>query len=157
MNIGTQDITINPIISSDEMHLGTRLGMNPHSNTSCVKKQAFIESIVEGMRVYSVPFDKIIGKLSDLLIVNAIYAHNNLDKFHTILLRINYVIYIKNMKHTLLQPNQAREYGNIIDDIHHHLDHTRTGTFTITYGDYDLPLEQYIPTAYIHLIHLPEE
>ena len=28
VNIGTQDITINPILSLDEMHLCTRLGMD---------------------------------------------------------------------------------------------------------------------------------
>ena len=31
-----------------------------------------------------------------------------------------------------------------------------TGTFTITSEDYDLPLEQYVPTAYINL-RLPSE
>ena len=32
-----------------------------------------------------------------------------------------------------------------------HLDHTGTGTFTITAGYYNFPLKQYGPTAYIHL------
>ena len=43
VNIGTQDIRINPIIIPDEMHFGTCLVMYPHADTSCVKKHAFIE------------------------------------------------------------------------------------------------------------------
>ena len=41
VNIGTQDITINPILIPDEMHLGTHLGMYSHADTNCVNKHAF--------------------------------------------------------------------------------------------------------------------
>ena len=105
MNIGTQDITIIPILSLDEIHLGTRLGMDSHADTSCINKHAFIESIVEGMRVDAVPFDERIGKLRDLPIVNSIYAYDNPNKFRTIILRINHSIYTKYMKYALIFPN----------------------------------------------------
>ena len=55
------------------------------------------------------------------------------------------------MKHKLLFPNKAREYGIIVDNTPPHLDHTVTGTFTITYGDYNLPLENYGHRSYICL------
>ena len=87
------------------------------------------------MRVNAFPFDKIIGKFSDLPIVNDINAHENSNKFHTVLLKIYYAIYIKDIKLAILSPKQAREYRTIIDGTLHHLDHTVTGTFTITYGD----------------------
>ena len=45
------------------------------------------------------------------------------------------------MKHKLLCPNQALEYGTIIEKIPPHLYHAGTGTFTITAVDYDFPLE----------------
>ena len=125
--------------------------MDSHADISCVNKHAFIESIVEVMRVNAVPFEKCIGKISDLQIINAIYAYDNLNTFRTILLQINHVIYIKDMKHALLCPNQSREYSNIIDDTPPHLDHKGTGIFTITSGYYGLPLEQYGHMAYIHL------
>ena len=41
------------------------------------------------------------------------------------------LIYIKDTKHALLCPNQDHEYGNIIDNISPHFDHTGTGKFTI--------------------------
>ena len=62
MNIGTQDITISPILSPDEMDLGTLLRMDSHADTRCINKHAFIESIVEISRFDAVPFDKTIGK-----------------------------------------------------------------------------------------------
>ena len=99
------------------------------------------------MRVDAVPLDKIIGKLSDLPIINSIYAYDNPNTFRTILLQINHAIYTKDMKHELLWPNQAREYSTIIDDIPPNLDHMGTDTFTIKAGDYNFPLEQYVPTA----------
>ena len=38
-----------------------------------------------------------------------------------------------------------------------HLDHTVTGIFTFIAGDYNVPMEQYGHTAYIHLRHSSEE
>ena len=113
-----------------------RLVMDSHADTSRVNKHTFIESIVEGMRVHAVPFEKIIGKISDLLIVNAKYAYDNPNTFHTILLRINNAIYIKDMKHALLFPNQYHEYDTIIDKNIPHPYCMVTGTFTITSGYY---------------------
>ena len=101
------------------------------------------------MRVDAIPFDKSVGKISYLPIVSSIYAYDNPNTFFTILLRINHKIYIKDMKHSLICPNQACEYGTIIDNIPPHLDHMVTVTFTITSGYYNLPLVQYGPTAYI--------
>ena len=85
-NIGTQNIKINQIPGPDKIHIGNLLGMDPHADTTCVNKHAFIESIVEGMRVDAVTFDKSIGKLGDVPIVNDIYAYENSNIFHTILL-----------------------------------------------------------------------
>ena len=59
------------------------------------------------MRVDAVPLDKIIGKLSDLPIVNSIYLYNNTIIFCAIFLLINHVIYIIDMKHALLCPTQV--------------------------------------------------
>ena len=76
MNIETQDITISRILVPDEMHLGTCLIMDSHTDIICVKKHASIESIVDVMRVNSGPFYESIGKLSDLTIVNVIYIYD---------------------------------------------------------------------------------
>ena len=102
VNIRTQDITLNQILKPDDMHLGTCLGMYYHTDTSYVNNHIFVESILEVMRVYAVPLDKNIGKLSDLPMVNAIYAYDNPNKFRTIILLINHEIYTKEMKHAML-------------------------------------------------------
>ena len=75
VDIGTQDKNINSIISRDEIHLGTCLVMDSLVDISCVNKHAFIKAIAEVTRVDAVPFDKKIGKLGDLPIINAIYAY----------------------------------------------------------------------------------
>ena len=147
MNIGTQDIMINPTLSLYDMYLGTCLGMYSHADTDCVNKKTFIEKNLEVMRVDTFPFDEGIGKLGDLQIINSIYAYYNPNTLHTIILRINHALYIKDTKHALLCQNQYCGYGTIIDNINPHLDHTGTGTFTITAGYYEFPLEQYVPTS----------
>ena len=157
VNIGTHDIIINPILSSDEMHLGIIIGIDSHTDNSYVKKYSFVESIVYLMRVDAVPFDKSIGKLSDLPIVNYLYSYDKPNKFRTIILRIKHAIYIKDMKHAMLCPNQALENSTIIGDVHSRRDHTGTDTFTITARYSEFPLKKYCPTAYIHLRQPPEE
>ena len=129
VNVGSYDKDVNPILSPDELIVGTRMGMDSYTDTTCVHKHAYIESIVEGFTVDSIPFDDSIGKLSDLPIVHAIYAYNNPETVQTLLLRFNHAIYIKGMDNALLCPNQAREHGIIVDDIPLHLDHTGYGTF----------------------------
>ena len=105
VKIGKQDITIDQIISPDEMHLGTRLKMDSHTDTRWDSKHTFIGSIVEGTRVDAVPFDESIRKISELPIFNYIYAYNNHNTFRTIILKINHAIYTKDMKNILLLLN----------------------------------------------------
>ena len=108
--------------------------------------------IIEGLTVDVIPFDSSIGKMSNLPIVNAIYAYDDPDSMHTLLLQFNNLrIYIKEMKNALLCPNQARENGIVINDVPPHLDHTNQTTFSIITGDHELQLEQFGPTAFIHL------
>ena len=114
------------------MHFRTCLKMNSHTDTRCVNKYTFIESVVEGMIFDAVPFDETIVKLSDLPIFNTIYAYGNPNIFCTILVRINHVIYFKDKEHSVMCPNQAHEYGTITNKIPPHLDHKRTGTLPIT-------------------------
>ena len=93
---------ITPILRPNEMYFGDRLMMDSHVDTICINKHSHIESIMEGMRVGAVPFDKIIEKLSDLPIVNSVYEYDNPNTFCNILLRMNHVIYIADMEHALL-------------------------------------------------------
>ena len=114
------------------MSFGTKFGIDSHADTSCVNRHAYIETVVDGITVDAIPFDSQLGKMSNLPIVHAIYAYDDTTTSRTTLLCINNAIFIKDMDNALLCPNQAGEYGTIIDDIPPHLDHTGSGTFSIT-------------------------
>ena len=151
MQQGSFDSIINPPLSDEEMIAGTKMGIDSHADTTCVNKHAYVECIIEGCTVDAVPFDKSIGKLSNLPIVNAIYAYDDPHALQTTLLRFNHAIFIKDMDNALLCPNQAREHGTIVNDVPCHLDHTNNSTFSIISSDLQFPLQIHGPTAYLQL------
>ena len=108
------------------------MGMDSRDDTTCVNNHVFVESVIEGLTVDAIPFDDSIGNMSNLPIVHAIYAYDNPESLRTFLLRFNNAIYIKNMKNTLLCPNQAREHGTIVDDVPPHFDHTGQSTLSVS-------------------------
>lgn len=99
------------------MKTGCRLGSDSHANTCCVNDHAYIETIVEGMTVDAIPFDESLGKVPNLSIVHAIFAVDNMLDGHTHLIRLCNSIYVPHMNNCLLCPNQAREFGTIVDDV----------------------------------------
>ena len=134
------------------MKQGCRLGIDSHADTSCVNRHAHIESIVEGITVDAIPFDRSLGKASNLPIVHAIYAIDNPLTFQTHLIRICNAIYIPTMDQALLCPNQARQHGTILDDVPPELDHTGNSTFSMQTSDDNetiFPLQRHGPTAYL--------
>ena len=151
VNMQSFDKDINTPLSAEEFSTGTHMGIDSHADTTCVNKHAFIESIVEGFTVDAIPFDKSIGKLTDLPIVNAVYAYDHPVEMTTYLLRFNHAIYVKNMDNALLCPNQAREHGIIVDDVPTRLDHNGSSTFSIITPDLSCPLLSNGPTAYLLL------
>ena len=146
------DTQINAPLEEDEMKAGCRLGIDSHADTSCINKHAYVEHVVDGVTVDAIPFDDSLGKASNLHIVHAIYAIDNPVTFRTHLIRINNGIYIPTMKQALLCPNQARQFGTIIDDIPPELDHTGTSSFSMSVADHNetsFPLQRHGPTAYL--------
>ena len=99
----------------------------------------------------AIPFDDSIGKMSNLPIVHAIYTYDYPESLRTFLLRFNNAIYIKNMKNTLLFPNQAREHGTILDDVSLNLDHKGQSTFSISTSEHAFHLQQHVPKACLQL------
>ena len=77
INVGAYDKDINPVLGTEEMKTGTKMGMDSHADTTCVNKNAFIESVIEGLTVDAILFDDSIGKMSNLPIVHDIYAYDN--------------------------------------------------------------------------------
>lgn len=96
---------INRHLNEEQMRTGCRLGCDSHADTCCVNEHAYIESIVEGMTVDAIPFDDSLGKISNLSIVHAILAIDNILDGQTHLIWICNAIYVPSMQHCLLCPN----------------------------------------------------
>ena len=45
-NSGSYDKDINPVLGTEEMKTGMKMGMYSHADTACVNKHAFIESVI---------------------------------------------------------------------------------------------------------------
>ena len=147
INVGAYDKDINPVLGTEEMKTGTKMGMYSHADTTCLSKHAFIESVIEGLTVDAIPFDDSIGKMYNLPIAHDVYAYDDPESLRTSLLRFNNAIYIKNMKNALLFPNQSREHVTIVDDVPPHLDHTGQSTFSLSRSEHSFHLQQHGPTA----------
>ncbi len=151
-SIARNSPVINAPLSEEKMKTGCRLGSDSHADTCCVNDHAYIETIVEGMTVDAIPFDESLGKVSNLSIVHAILAVDNMLDGHTHLIRLCNSIYVPHMNNCLLCPNQAREFGTIVDDVPIPLDHTGQSTFSLHTTDGTVfPFSKYGPTAYIHV------
>ena len=109
---------INPPLWNEDMASETRLGSDSHAGTYCVNKHVYIETVIEGITVDAIPFDTRIGKLTDHPIVYAIFAVDNTTAYKTNIIRLNNSIYICDMDHFLLCPNQVPRY-DILSTIFH--------------------------------------
>ena len=62
------------------------------------------------------------------------------------------------MQHCLLCPNQAREFGTVVDDVPIPLDHTGNSTFSLRTEDGTVfPFQRHGPTAFLHVRRPTEE
>ena len=144
----TFDISDAPL-GANELHVGCRLGIDSHADTTCLNKHAHIECTHHGMTVDAVPFSGELGTLKSLPIIDGILAFDHPTTMETILLRARNSIYIKDMENCLLCPNQARASGVIVDDVPQHLDHSGMSTHSISNDGVNLPLKMYGPTSFL--------
>ena len=98
-------------MTAEDLQLGTRLGIDSYVDTSCVNNHAYIETIVDGITVDTIPFYENLGKPSNLPIVYSIYTYDNIETSETLLLRINNTIYAEDMSNALLYPIKPRDVG----------------------------------------------
>lgn len=105
----------NVILTSEEMKNGCRCGIDTHADTCVVGKHAHIISQVHGKSVQAEPFSPSLGALSDLPIVHAAVAYDDLINGTTTILEANHSIYVSDMEHCLLCPDQVREAGIRVD------------------------------------------
>ena len=104
-----------PILTSEELHDGGRLGIDTWADTSCAGKHAYVEEFIEGASVTATGFTHSLGKLENLPIANVVYAYDYNDGT-TILLENNNAIYLGDaMNDSLLNPIQSEENDVRID------------------------------------------
>ena len=104
-----------PKLNTDEMHQGTRLGIDTWADTCCSGKHAYVESFIEGRSVTANGFSPSLGNLENLRIANVLYAYDMNDG-NTILLENNNTIYMgHNMTDSLLNPIQCEDNDVHID------------------------------------------
>ena len=104
-----------PILNTREHLEGCRLGIDSWADTGCAGKHAFVEEFVEGKTVTATGFTTSLGSVSNLPIVNAVYAYDSAEG-EVLLLECNNSIYLGDkMDDSLINPIQAEEAGIHID------------------------------------------
>ena len=104
-----------PLLSDDDLHNGTKLGIDSWADTGCAGRHAYVEEFIIGQSVTASGFATSLGRLENLPIANVLYAYDKPDG-STILLVHNNVIYLgDNMDDSLANPIQSEEHGVRID------------------------------------------
>jgi len=99
-----------PKLSIEEMREGCKLGID-----TCAGRHAHVLKFIEGKYVTAKGFTKELPEISNLPIVNVLYAYDA-PNGEVILLRVKNAIYLgKGMEDSLLQPDQCRESEIEID------------------------------------------
>ena len=68
-----------PVLNTRQYLEGCRLGIDSWADTGCAGKHAFIEEFVEGKTVTATGFTSSLGSVSNLPIVNAVYAYDTTE------------------------------------------------------------------------------
>ena len=104
-----------PVLNTRQHLEGCRLGIDSWADTGCAGKHAFVEEFVEGKTVTATGFTASLGSVSNLPIVNAVYAYDSAEG-EVLLLECNNSIYLGDkMDDSLINPVQAEEAGIHID------------------------------------------
>ena len=141
-----------PVLTSEEMLSGTRLGFDSWADTSCAGRHAFVESFVEGKSVNAVGFSTSLGTLSNLPIANVLYAYDTAQGNTLIIENCNAIYLGEKMDDSLVNPVQCECNDTRVDlrpkmfypDVH--------ACQTITFSDgtsIPLELDGVLPCLYV--------
>jgi hypothetical protein len=115
-NIGS--ISINQV-SADKKGF---IELDSHADTCCVGEDCRIIAVTEDVcQVH--PFHPDYDAIEEVPVVQAATAYDDPDSGITYILIINQALQVPNLHTTLLNPNQMRKNGIIVDDIPKHLAH----------------------------------
>ena len=131
---------------------GCRLGLDSHSDTSCLGKHAHILEVVEGKLCEVYPFCNSYSPTCDVPVVNGALAYDD-EMGNTYILIVNQALYFGDkMEHSLLCTNQVRNNGLIVDD--RRVEHDwkgdgHTHSIEVPESNVIIKLESHGPTSFI--------
>ena len=104
-----------PTLTDEEMHNGTRLGIDSWADTACSGKHAYVQEFLEGKSITATGFTASLGSIKNLPMANVAYAYDMKDGT-TILLEHNNTIYMgEKMEDSLCNPIQCEDNGVKVD------------------------------------------
>ena len=104
-----------PDLTSEELAVGCKLGLDSWADTFCAGKHCYVEEFIADKSVTASGFCNSLGSLSNLPLANVLYAYDH-DDGTTSILECNDAIYLgSKMEDSLANPIQSEENGIKID------------------------------------------
>ena len=104
-----------PPFSAEELHNGTRLGIDTWADTGCSGKHAYVEKFIEGKSVNVGGFSNSLGSLDGIPFANVLYACDLCNGTVVLLEHTNTIYLGKDMNDSLANPIQCEKNGVRID------------------------------------------
>jgi len=139
--------------------MGCKLLMDSGSDSCVAGRHAHVLEFIEGHTVSAYSFDDTAAPLDDIKIANVLFAYDLPNTGQPILLRVNYAIYLGELKEdSLLCPHQLRMFGLAVDDRPQYLAPDDDTLQKISNKDFDLSLQHNGPTMFLQVrCPTPEE
>ena len=130
-----------------------RTELDTHANMIVLGRHCFIFDTVEGRHCDVQPFDKALGSMRGVPVVDAAIAYDCPYTHRTYLLLVRNALYIPSMENNLIPPFILREAGIEVQDVPKiHVDNPSASDHCIKFDDFDLkiPLQLWGIFSFFH-------
>ena len=94
--IHNMDTICFPKLNKDELYFGCDLVIDSGADTCCAGKHAWVTGFIQGVSVSCRGFNDALPIEEDLPLANVVYAYDCAQRGETLLLHVNYCIYMGN-------------------------------------------------------------
>ena len=138
----------NTYLSNNEMLHGCKLGMDSHTDISCVGKHGRVLEVIEGPLVR--PFNDKYIPISNVQAVNAAFTVDSVNG-DTYIFHINQCLNFQfSMEDSILYTNQAQFHGTIVNNVPKSFQKNSTQSIIIpTHENLEFPLQMSGPVSYL--------
>ena len=127
-------------LSPEELLQGSRLGIDSHADMTCVGRHARVMERYAGKTCTVYPFNDGMAPMRNVDTVNAAYAFDGSDG-RVYILELNQSLdFTSSMENGLLNPNQARLNGVVVDDVPLSLDYHKVSRHAIWLPNTDISM-----------------